>query len=141
MKWRMKAAFGCALVAVVAGMAGCGGGDDGSAGSGGDPALVGNWKMTSMSVNHGGFFSPAAIGWDMQLQLGGDGTANLTEVWHGSTESSSGGWSASGNQLTLTVGSYNWTGTYAATANRFTLSNVPNYDGEGDAGAFVFTRQ
>jgi hypothetical protein len=37
------------------------------------------------------------------------------------------------------VGSYNWTGPYSTTPNSFTLSNVPNYDGEGHTGSFVFT--
>jgi hypothetical protein len=141
MKQWMKAVMGCTMGVTLAGLAGCGGGDGGSAGTGGDPALVGNWKMTSMSVNNGGFFPPATIGWDVQMQLADDGSADATEVWRGSTESSRGGWSAGGGQLNIAVGSYNWTGPYTVSASRFTLSNVPNYDGEGDLGSFVFSRQ
>lgn len=139
-RWR-KAAIGCAMVFTLFGMAGCGGDDGGGAGAGGDPALVGNWRMSSMSVNGGGFFAPATIGWDIQIQLNADGSASATEVWQGDTESGGGGWSTTGNQLNVAAGSYDWTGTYTVSGNQFTLSNVPNYDGEGDLGSFVFTRQ
>lgn len=131
----------CVAACVAVGLTGCGVGEDGGVGVGGDPALVGSWRMTSMSVNGSGMFPPATIGWDIQLQLASDGSVQATEVWQGSTESSGGGWSASGNQLNIAAGEYDWTGAYTASANRFTLSNVPNYDGEGDTGSFVFTRQ
>ena len=48
---------------------------------------------------------------------------------------------AAGNQLTLAAEWYDWTGPYTVEANRFTLSDVTDYDGEGDTGSFVFTRQ
>ena len=141
MKGWMKAAAGCFVGLALAGLAGCGGGDGDSAGSGGDAALVGNWRLTSMSVNGSGFFAPATIGWDVQLQLAADGSATVSEVWQGDAESNGGGWSTAGNQLTLAAGWYDWTGTYTVDANRFTLSGVADYDGEGDTGSFVFTRQ
>ena len=89
-KW-MKAVVGCAVGFTLASMVGCGGGDDGGAGVGGDPALVGNWRMSTMSVNGSAFFAPATIGWDIQIQLNADGSASATEVWQGSTESGGGG--------------------------------------------------
>lgn len=141
MKRWMQAVMVCVIGCAMAGLVGCGGGDDGGSGVGGDTALVGNWRMTSMSVNGSGFFPPSTIGWDVQLQLAADGSVNATEVWEGSTESSGGGWSTSGTQLNIAAGSYDWTGPYTVTASRFTLSNVSNYDGEGDTGSFVFTRQ
>ena len=131
----------CAIVAILTCIAGCGGSGDGGPGTGGAPALVGNWQMTSMSINSGLPFSPAVIGWDLQLQVRGDGSLGATETWAGSTEPSSGGWSVSGSQLHLTTGSYNWTGTYSASAGSFTLSNVQDYDGEGHTGSFVFSRR
>lgn len=139
-RWR-QATIGCAMVFILFGLAGCGGDDGGGAGAGGDPALVGNWRMASMSVNGSGFFAPATIGWDIQLQLNADGSASATEVWQGETESGGGGWSTAGNQLSVAAGSYDWTGPYTVSGNQFTLSNVPNYDGEGDLGSFVFQRQ
>jgi hypothetical protein len=136
-----KAAIGCARVLILIGLTGCGGGDDGSAGTGGDPALVGNWRMTAMSVNGSGLFAPGTIGWDVQMQLDADGSATATEVWQGKTESSGGGWSAGGGQLHIAAGWYDWTGPYTVGASQFTLSSVPNYDGEGHTGSFVFARQ
>lgn len=141
MKRWMKVVVGGAVVFALAGLAGCGEDDAAGTGAGGDVALVGNWRMTSLSVNGGGFFPPATIGWDVQLRLAEDGSVAATEVWQGSTESSGGGWSARGGQLTITAGSYDWKGPYAVGANRFALSNVPDYDGEGDTGSFVFSRQ
>jgi len=120
---------------------GCGGGGGGSAGAGGDPMLVGDWKMTSMSVNGGPFFAPSTIEWDVRLQINGDGSLSATEVWQGSSESSGGGWSVNGGQLHVAAGWLNWTGPYSTTANSFTLSSVANYDGEGHSGSFVFSRQ
>jgi hypothetical protein len=138
----MKALWRCALVGLVVGMFGCeGGGGGGGGGSAGDPALVGNWKMTSMSVNGSGYFAPATIGWDIQFQLNEDGSANASEVWKGASESNSGGWTVTDKALNMQAGDYNWTGAYSVGANSFTLSGVPNYDGEGDTGSFVFTRQ
>ncbi len=139
-RW-VRTAIGCAMVAAWMGLAGCDGDSGGGAGSGGDPKLVGQWRMTAMSVNGSGYFAPATIGWDVQMQLNGDGSARVTEVWQGSTESNSGGWSASGGQLTLDAGWYDWTGAYTAGGSQFTLVDVPNYDGEGDRGSFVFSRQ
>ena len=141
MKRWQKVAAGCAMGFAMAGVAGCSGDEEGSKGVGGDPAMVGDWRMTSMSVNGSGFFPPATIGWDVQLRLAGDGSVAATEVWRGSTESSGGGWSTGGGQLTIAAGSYDWTGPYAVGADRFSLSNVPDYDGEGDTGSFIFTRQ
>ena len=140
-RWR-QAALGLAVVLGVLGMAGCS--DDnggGGSGSGGDRALVGNWLMTSMSVNGSGFFPPANIGWEVRLQMGEDGSLTVREVWKGSSESSSGGWTAGGGQLTLSAGWYRWTGAYTASAQTFRLNGVADYDGEGDTGSFVFTRQ
>ena len=137
--WR-KTAFGLVLAMALGGVGGCGGDDGGGAGTGGDPALVGHWRMSSMSVNNSGYFPPGEIGWDVQLQLNDDGSATATEVWQGKTESAGGGWSTSGNQLNVAVGWYNWTGPYTVSANQFTLSNVANYDDEGDTGSFIFTR-
>lgn len=141
MRGWMKAAAGCFMGLALAGLAGCGGDDDESAGSGGDATLVGNWRLTSMSVNGSGFFAPATIGWDVRLQLAADGSATVSEVWQGNAESSGGSWSTAGNQLTLAAEGYDWTGPYTVDANRFTLSDVTDYDGEGDTGSFVFTRQ
>jgi len=142
MKRLMKAITCGTLLGIVIGMFGCEGGGGGSGGgSAGDPALVGNWKITSMAVNGSGFFAPATIGWDIQFQLNADGSANASEVWKGAGDSSSGGWTVTGKTLNLHAGDYNWTGAYGAGANSFTLSGVPNYDGEGDTGSFVFSRQ
>ena len=140
MKPCWNALMGLALMSALAGLTGCG--DDGgsSSGSGGDPALVGSWRMSAMSVNGGGFFSPADISWDVRVQMNADGSASVTEVWQGSTESSSGGWDAAGGQLTLSAGWYDWTGPYRVSGNQFTLSNIPDYDGEGHTGSFIFNR-
>ena len=140
MKLSMRLLMACIAAGALLALAGCGGGDDGGAGGGGDPALVGSWRMTGMSVNNGPYFPPATIGWDVQVQLNADGSASATEVWQGSTESGGGGWSTTGNQLNLDVGSYNWTGPYTVSANQFTLTGVANYDGEGHTGGFVFSR-
>ena len=129
------------LVLVLAGLTGCGGDDGGAAGTGGDSALAGNWRMTSMSVNGSSFFPPAQIGWDVQFQLSEDGSVHATEVWQGKTESGGGDWSTTGNQLHIEAGGYDWLGPYTVSARQFTLSNVPNYDGEDDTGSFVFARQ
>lgn len=112
-----------------------------SAGTGGDEALVGSWKMTSMSVNGSGYFAPSEIGWDVQLQIDSDGSLTATEVWEGKTESSGGGWTVTDTQLDIAAGDYDWTGSYSVSSSRFTLSDVSNYDDEGDTGSFVFTRQ
>jgi hypothetical protein len=141
MKRWMQAAAGCMVVLGLAGLSGCGGDDGPGAGAGGDPALVGNWRMVGMSVNGGTYFPPSTIGWDVQVQMNADGSASATEVWQGDTGSSGGGWSTSGNQLNLAAGSYNWTGTYTVSANQFNLTGVPNYDGEGHTGGFMFNRQ
>ncbi len=93
-----------------------------------------------MSVNGGGFFTPAGIGWDVQLRLAENGNATVIEVWQGDTESASGGWTAADGQLRLSADWYNWTGAYTAAGNSFRLNGVANYDGEGNTGSFVFTR-
>ena len=140
MKRWVKAAMGCAVMLGLAGLSGCGGDDGGGAGGGGDPALVGNWRMTSMSVNGSPYFAPGTIGWDVQLRLGDSGTALVTEVWQGETESGSGGWTAANGQMTLSAGWYDWTGAYTAGGDSFRLNGVANYDEEGDTGSFVFSR-
>lgn len=140
MRQLTKMAVRGAAVMLVACIVGCGGGG-GSAGTGGDAALEGSWRLTSMSVNGGGSFMPGTIGWDLQLVLNGDGSCTGTELWQGKTDQSSGGWTVTVGQLNIVVGEYNWTGTYVAGNSSFQLSGVPNYDGEGDTGSFVFTRQ
>ena len=140
MKRWMQVVMGGMVILGLAGLAGCGGDDGGGAGGAGDDALIGDWVMTSMSVNGGPYFAPGAIGWNVRLRLDDSGTALVTEVWQGETESSSGGWTATGGQLTLSAGWYSWTGAYTAGANNFHLNGVANYDGEGDTGSFVFTR-
>ena len=104
MKRLVKAIWPGALLALLVGIMGCEGGGGGGGGSGGDPALVGNWKMVAMSVNGSGAFAPATIGWDVQLQLNADGSASATEVWQGSSGSSGGGWSVTGNTLNINTG-------------------------------------
>ncbi len=142
MKRLIKAMWPGALLGLLVGIMGCeGGGDGGGGGSGGDPALVGNWRMVAMSVNGSGSFAPATIGWDVQLQLNADGSVNATEVWQGASESNGGGWSVTGNTLNISAGDYNWSGAYSVGASSFSLSGVPNYDGEGHTGSFVFHRQ
>lgn len=141
MKSWIQVMGGCVMAAALVGLAGCGGDDGGRSGTGGDPALVGSWRMISMSVNGGGFFPPGTIGWDVKVKLNADGSASVTEVWQGDTESGRGGWSTTGNQLNLDVGSYDWTGPYTVSDSQFTLANVPDYDGEDHIGAFVFARQ
>lgn len=96
--------------------------------------------MSAISVNGNRFFPPEQISWEVQIQLNADGSARATEIWRGEHDSGRGGWSAEGNQLTLNVGEYHWTGTYTVRGNQFTLSNVPNYDHKGHTGAFIFTR-
>ena len=140
MKRWMRAAIGGVVVLGLAGMAGCGGDDGGGAGGGGDAALIGDWVMTSMSVNGSPYFAPGTIGWDVQLRLDDSGTALVTEVWEGETESYSGGWTAANGQLTISAGWYSWVGAYTAGGNNFHLTGVANYDEEGDTGSFVFSR-
>ena len=140
MKKLLVGAVGCAALMLAAGISGCGGGD-GNTGTGGDPALVGTWRMTSMSVDGGGAFPPATIGWDLLLILNADGSCTGTDLWRGETDSSGGGWTVTGSLLNIAVGEYNWTGTYTAGAGSFQLAGVTDYDGEGHTGAFVFTRQ
>ena len=137
--WR-KAVMGGLLVLGVVGLSGCGGDDGGGSGGAGDAALVGNWAMTSMSVNGSPYFAPGTIGWNVQMRLDDSGTVLVTEVWQGETESYSGGWTAANGQLTISAGWYNWTGAYTAGGNNFHLNGVANYDEEGDTGSFVFTR-
>ena len=84
---------------------------------------------------------PGAIGWDLQLTLNGDGSCTGIELWQGKTEQRIGGWTVTGGKLNIMVGEYNWIGAYVAGDSSFQLSGVPNYDGEGDTGSFVFTRQ
>ena len=139
---RIVMAAGSLMLVALLGMVGCEkGSDDAPAGTAGDQALVGNWKMTAMSVNGGGFFPPSNIGWDVQVQLNGDGTLSATEVWQGDREQGNGGWSAGGGRMNMQTPNYNWLGSYTATADTFQLTDVPNYDGQGHTGSFEFTRQ
>jgi hypothetical protein len=138
----MKILFTYMLMLALVAVSGCDGGSDKVAAVGGeaDPALVGRWIMTLMSVDSGPDFSPATIEWDFQIELTDTGRFSYQEVWRGSTDSDSGTWGTTDNQLMMRTSYYDWSGTYAVEGNTFRFSNVPNYDGQGHLGSFTFTR-
>lgn len=127
-------------VIAIAVAAGCGGGSD-TSGTGGDAALAGGWTLTSMAINNSASFDPGTIGWSLQLQINASGGCTGTEVWQGETDRASGSWTVTGDQLHITIGEYNWTGKYSVGSTTFSLTDVPDYDGQGHSGSFVFTRQ
>jgi hypothetical protein len=135
--WRRLAVWVAAgLVGLtVAACDGAGGGTGGPV----DAALVGGWRLVLMSVNSGGAFNPADIGWSVELDLRDDGSLGYREVWEGETSEEGGSWSAEGGSLDMNVGWATWAGPYGIAGSRFT-GTFPNYDGEGNTGTLTFER-
>lgn len=135
MKTLVRYAIALLAVAVIS----CNGGGGGEPVGGiVDPALVGRWLLTQMSVDGSAFFSPLDIGWELRFDLRDDGGFSYTEVWQGDTDGGSGTWGATGDQLHLRAGFYDWAGRYEMMGATFRISDVPNYDREGHRGSFTF---
>ena len=110
------------------------------AGTAGDRALIGDWRMSAVAINGDDFFPPSNIGWEVYVRLNGDGTLNVHEVRQRDTRRGTGGWSAGDGRVNIQTGNHNWLGSYTVAADKFRLTDVQNYDGEGGCASFEFTR-
>jgi hypothetical protein len=141
MQRRYKASLaGLAVLVLMAG-SGCTGDAEGDPGMGGDEELVGTWQLASVATNDAEPVSSAQLGWSMQMRLAEDGTAEVEETRQSVPAAGTGTWSGGTGRFTLDVDLYRWLGRYTIVSNEFTVSGIPNYDGQGTTADLIFTRR